>query len=228
MTNRINPTFGVELTVADTDAGTITLAAAPGRELGPCDLSPTPETVLACTLERLRVTRYPAAWRPIIGELGRRLHTDRTCPDWAWVAGALNVRPVDHPGRRDEGWQRYRDPQAAALALGLDVERKPAGRFLQTAKAKAEAKAARPAPKPRVRTKPAPAPEPAADLPAWAVDYLGRLVFPDKAEYAAALLRHLLCGGPRPKRPEGDWAEKTERRIAFLSKQNHVGMAVAV
>lgn len=66
----------------------------------------------------------------------------------------------------------------------------------------------------------APAAAPAGELPAWATEYLGRLVYAAKRDYAEAWLRHVLHGAPEPADPGRDWARKVRDRVERLRKLN--------
>lgn len=57
-----------------------------------------------------------------------------------------------------------------------------------------------------------------SDLPEWAADYLGRLVYEAKRDYAAAWIAHRLTGAPMPVDPGAEWADKVRARVAKLER----------
>lgn len=56
-------------------------------------------------------------------------------------------------------------------------------------------------------------------LPAAVEEWLGRLVFGPKADYARAYVAHLLSGAPAPEDPGAEWAEKARKRAVRVVAQ---------
>jgi hypothetical protein len=74
--------------------------------------------------------------------------------------------------------------------------------------------------RPADETDTAPDPAPAdGDLPAPVLEYLCRLVFGDKADYAAAYAYAVHRGGPAPADPGTDWARKARTRIDSITRK---------
>lgn len=59
----------------------------------------------------------------------------------------------------------------------------------------------------------------AGDLPAAIVEYLLRLVFGEKADYAAAYAYHVCTGAPCPDDPGTDWARKARNKVESLARK---------
>lgn len=55
-----------------------------------------------------------------------------------------------------------------------------------------------------------------AAWPQVASDYLARLVYAPKRDYAAAYLAHILDGAPMPEHPGTEWADKVRTKVARI------------
>jgi hypothetical protein len=69
---------------------------------------------------------------------------------------------------------------------------------------------------------PDPIPQPASPtkaLPEWAEEWLARLEYEAKRDYARQYLDHLLNGAPAPTDPRAEWADKARKRADRLRKQ---------
>lgn len=168
--------------------------------------------------ERKSVKGVPAKWRPVYDELCRRMFERMPdALDFSWEGSTLITRPFDYLGPRDQGWTEHATPEAAAGALGI--------RHLLHAAQKTTRPKATPTPKaPKVEPKPVSElpPPPAAPTsngwPAWADEYLNRLVYKPKRDYAVKWLEHVLEGTSAPADPGHEWAHKVRARVAKLAK----------
>lgn len=57
-----------------------------------------------------------------------------------------------------------------------------------------------------------------AALPAHVEEWIGRLVYQPKADYARAYAEHVLCGRKAPADPGAEWADKVRRRFGRVAK----------
>jgi hypothetical protein len=150
-----------------------------------------------------------AKWKPVYDELCRRMFgREPGALDFAWEGDTLITRPFDYIGPRVEGWTRYATPAEAMEALGIAA--------LVKAQAKATRPKANPTPNPP-KVEPVQAEPSSSSWPAWADDYLNRLVYPPKRDYAVAWLEHTLNGAPAPADPGAEWADKVRRRVDKLA-----------
>jgi hypothetical protein len=141
--------------------------------------------------------RVGAKWKPVYDELCRRMFgREPGAVDFAWEGDSLITRPFDYIGPRVDGWTRYATPAEAMEALGI-----------------AQLVKAQKAPKPKAE----PAQVAESSWPAWADDYLSRLVYPPKRDYAIKWLEHVIHGAPEPVDPGAEWADKVRRRVDKLA-----------
>lgn len=211
MSARIDPKHGTETTVADHTSAKVKLTggSAPMEPMG----APSPgRTVVEQILARKRFSQpkgskaVPVAWHPVMDALALALHTR---PDWlrsySWADGQVSINGQLH------GLGTARALVAEELAM-----------LGHTAKASAAPKRApKPQPVAPKTEKPTaavvePVAAPRADLPSDVAEWLERLVFAAKRDYAEAYARHRCQGFPAPADPGTEWAHKARRGVDRL------------
>lgn len=220
---RIDPNYGTEVSIDDYGVGAIS-ASAPIESHSSAQAAPITVQAFTDLWANIKHCAVPAAWKPITAELARRLHErDPRAVDYAMTRGGLDVRPLAYIGPRSSGWILYTEPSEAARALDIELPTK--------AKPKSEPKSEKPAARGVGRaqgpqTHRAYGAAEAAPIveavhadhvwPTWALEWLGRLEYPPKRDYAHAWLRHVLDGIEAPDDPGTEWADKVRRRVEWL------------
>lgn len=204
-TAAIDPRHGTETTIDSVGVGTIatTTTTRCTRTTTARDTIPRQPRFV----DPRKVKNLPASWRVAYDELCRRMYgREPGAVDFAYHPGAdaMLVRPFDYIGPRDQGWIEYRDPSDLAAFLGIG----------QLVKASVRRSSAKPKPTAQV----AACPTVGAWLPTWAVEYLRRLVFAPKRDYAAAWIAHVVRGQEAPADPGAEWADKVRARVAKLAR----------
>lgn len=171
-------------------------------------------------------------WAPVFGGLAVLLY--RGGPLYELTAGKLWIRPTaaDQPvvaGASPEeahewctanvtGYPEARAEWEAASpkrATATTVTRKPAASKPKVARSADQAKRAPVPAEPQVTA--SSTVEDARELPQWAREYLARLVYEAKRDYAAQYIAHVLGVADAPEHPGAEWADKVHARVERLA-----------